>query len=310
MTIEERLDQGEALVLDGAMGTELERRGVPMHHVAWSATAVLTHPEVVRSVHEDYLRAGAEILITNTFATSRHVLEPAGLGDKVQWLNHRAVALAREACDRAAGERPVWIAGSISSFVAGADVRQTPPPHEAKASYCEQCELLAEAGVDLLVLEMLRDTEQSVIAIEAAEQTGLLVWAGFTCKLAEDGTTVVLRGRDVETPFAEALEPVLAAGGSVVAVMHTDMDVVEPALRIVFDRWSGPVAAYPHSGDFVMPNWRFVDIISPDDFAAAAQGWIQMGVQVVGGCCGIGPEHIERLSARLPKQSSTDQSPS
>jgi S-methylmethionine-dependent homocysteine/selenocysteine methylase len=114
-TLQEMLERREILILDGAIGTELESRGVPMHGVAWSAAAIETHPDVVRQVHEDYIRAGADIIIANTFATSRAVLERAGMGGRVRDLNVRAVALAKEARDVASGGRDVYIAGSIST---------------------------------------------------------------------------------------------------------------------------------------------------------------------------------------------------
>src|SRR5918999_908911 len=102
--LQQRLDGEEVVILDGAMGTELERRGVPMDAVAWDAAALLTHPDTVREVHEDYIRAGAEVIITNTFATARHVLEPAGMGERFRELNPRAVTLAQEARENAADE--------------------------------------------------------------------------------------------------------------------------------------------------------------------------------------------------------------
>ncbi|HEX5692919.1 MAG TPA: homocysteine S-methyltransferase family protein, partial [Roseiflexaceae bacterium] len=80
--LQARLDAGQVIMLDGATGTELQRRGVPMHGFAWSAAALDTHPDIVRAVHEDYIRAGADVIITNTFSTARHVLETAGLGDR------------------------------------------------------------------------------------------------------------------------------------------------------------------------------------------------------------------------------------
>jgi S-methylmethionine-dependent homocysteine/selenocysteine methylase len=105
--VQGRLDAGEVVILDGAMGTELERRGVPMDDVAWDAAALATHPDLVREVHEDYIEAGAEVIITNTFATARHVLEPAGMGGQFRALNMRAVTLAKEAReDVADGQSP------------------------------------------------------------------------------------------------------------------------------------------------------------------------------------------------------------
>ncbi len=295
--LDERLRGGPVILLDGAMGTELQRRGVPMHRVAWSAAALATHPDAVRQVHLDYIAAGAEMITTNTFGTARHVLEPAGLGDEVPALNRRAVALAREARDQAADDRPVWVAGSISSFIAEADIKNTPTPEAARRSYAEQAELLAEAGVDLLLLEMMRDIDYSRIAVECALATGLPVWIGFTCKLRADGA-VVLRGRDRERPLAEAVGPVTEPGGALLAVMHSEIEVVAPALEVLARAWSGPVGAYPHSGDFAMPNWLFDDIVSPEPFAETAAGWANR-IAVLGGCCGIGPDHIRALARKL-----------
>src|ERR687895_2165955 len=95
--VQERLDGGEIVILDGAMGTELQRRGVPMDDVAWDAAALATHPDLVREVHEDYIEAGADVIITNTFATARHVLGPAGMGGEFPALNNRAVTPAKKA---------------------------------------------------------------------------------------------------------------------------------------------------------------------------------------------------------------------
>jgi S-methylmethionine-dependent homocysteine/selenocysteine methylase len=225
------------------------------------------------------------------------VLERAGLGNEVATLNRRAVALAREARESAAGDRPVWVAGSISSFIAEADVKNTPTPEAARRSYAEQAELLAEAGVDLLLLEMMRDIDYSRIAVDCALATGLPVWIGFTCKVNAEGE-VVLRGRDRERPLAEAIGPVTEPGGAVVAIMHSELEVVAPALDVLARHWSGPLAAYPHSGDFVMPNWLFEDIVSPEPFAETAAGWADR-VAVIGGCCGIGPDHIRALALKL-----------
>ncbi len=147
-----------------------------MHGFAWSAAALDTHPETVRAVHEDYIRAGADVIIANTFSTARHVLEPAGLGDRVRALNRRAVALAQEARENAAAGRPVAVAGSISSF----RTRVT-PTGRLEGSFQEQAELLAEAGVDLIALEMMGNFEQAAPAIRAAASTGLPVWVGFSC---------------------------------------------------------------------------------------------------------------------------------
>lgn len=300
--LERRISGGDVVLLDGATGTELEKRGVPMDGVAWCAAALVTHPEVVRGVHEDYVRAGAEVIIANTFPAARHVLEPAGLGERVVELNELAVGLAAEARENAA-EGPVYVAGSISTFSPHHDNSREPAEKEARANYAEQAEALAGAGVDLLALEMMRDVEQATYAVEAAVATGLPVWVGFSCKRDADGTVVLWDG---EATLAGALETVPLGGVSVVSIMHTLVEDTPAALDEVVGRWEGAVGAYPHSGRFVMPNWQFEGMISPEDFAAEAEGWLKKGARAVGGCCGIGPEHIrvskERLPARAPSE--------
>jgi homocysteine S-methyltransferase len=308
--LEDRLAAGEVIVMDGAMGTELQRRGVPMDKVAWSAAAIASHPDTIREVHEDYVRAGASVLIANTFACARHVLAQAKLGERVGELNRRAVELAKEARARAAGERDVLIAGSISSFVAENANDKQVMPDVAMASYKEQAELFADAGADLIVLEMMQDVAYTAYALDAASATGLPVWVGFSCRLAGDGTNVLMYRKDVTAPFADAVDKVMSLGGAVAGIMHSDIDVIAPALEVLRGHWAGPIAVYPHSGRFIMPEWQFANVISPEDFAAKALTWVDSGAQIVGGCCGIGPDHIrvlaERLLERLSPQSTSD----
>ena len=296
MTLEQRIEDGEVVVLDGATGTELEKRGVPMDEAAWCAAALATHPDIVRNVHEDYIRAGADVVITNTFPAAKHVLEEAGLGGRFRELNARAVGLAREARENVA-ENEVCIAGSISTFPARLDHGYDPGEQTARTNYREQAEVLAESGVDLLVLEMMRDLEQASYAVEAARKTGLPVWIGFSCKRLGDGTVVLWDGHNM---LAEAVDELAPQGSSLVCVMHTLVEDTVPALRDVAGHWDGPVGAYPHSGKFIMPNWQFIDMISPEDFAEEALRWVELGAQVVGGCCGISPEHIRVLKGSLP----------
>ena len=296
--LRQRLDRGEVIVLDGAMGTELERRGVPMDDAAWSAAALITHPDTVREVHEDYIRAGADAIITNTFATARHVLEPAEMGEQFRELNTRAVTLAKQARENAA-DRPVFIAGSISTFTARYDYSYEPRAEKARANYREQAEVLAESGVDVIALEMMRDLEQTTYALEAAVGTRLPIWVGYSCKTTDEGTVVLWDG---DHTLAEALEQIPTMGASLVSIMHTLSEDTPAALREVTSRWSGPLGAYPHYGEFVMPNWQFIDTVSPEAFAAEAEQWLELGAQLIGGCCGVTPEHIRLLKERLPER--------
>lgn len=292
-----RLAGGELILLDGATGTELERRGVPMNDDAWSAAAIATHPQTVRAVHEDYIRAGADVVTANSFSTARHQLEPAGLADRFRELNMRAVELARQARQKAA-DRPVVVAGSISSvFFEHEHLR----PIE-EAGFHEQAEILAEAGAELLMLEMMWDDHYSAAAVRAAVRTGLPVWIGFCSRLEDDGSVMAFSEKYRGT-LSSVVEPLLAIGGaSVVNLMHTEAAEVLPALSVLKDRWSGPIGVYAHSGRFVMPHWQFNDVISPDAYLAHAREWVEAGAQLIGGCCGIGPNHIRQLEQGLPRR--------
>jgi S-methylmethionine-dependent homocysteine/selenocysteine methylase len=154
-----RLAAGELVIIDGGMGSQLQAEGVPMDEVAWSARANLQQPGVVQRVHEAYIRAGAEVIIANTFAASRAGLAPAGLGSRVAEANRSAMHAALQA-RRAAATRPVAVAGSMSSFCPIAmDPRALGTPLSSKgaedpcfpslADFREQAALLAEAGADL-----------------------------------------------------------------------------------------------------------------------------------------------------------------
>ncbi|RWX51790.1 Homocysteine S-methyltransferase [Candidatus Electrothrix marina] len=111
--LEEKLQKGHTVLLDGATGTELEHRGVPMNSAAWSVEAVYSHPDVVQDIHEDYIRAGVDVITVNSFSMGRHMFISAGLADDFRQLNRSAVELAIRARDRTA-TAPVAIAGSIA----------------------------------------------------------------------------------------------------------------------------------------------------------------------------------------------------
>ncbi len=288
--LEQRIATGGTVILDGATGTELQRRGVPMHEEAWSAAALLTHPTVVRAVHEDYIHAGARVITANTFGTSRALLERAGLADRTRELNRTAVALARSARERVACDESVAIAGSIHIWHRPDDDRTL------RADLDEQSALLAESGVDLIVLEMMTALDETALAIEASRATGLPVWVGLSVRHAENGEVVLLR--DAE-PLAAAMEAWVSLGAAAFLVMHSLPDVTRPALDILRGRWTGPCGAYAHMGTFTMPDWHWVNMLTPEEYAEHAATWVERGARLIGGCCGLGPEYIDVLARRL-----------
>ena len=283
----DRIANGERILIDGATGTEIERRGVPQLENAWNGGGALSHPEVLRSVHEDYIREGAEIVIANTFATHRHALRDAGVEDRFEALNRRGVELAVEARERT--QTPdVLVAGGLSYWSWAGN---WPSPEGLRADTEEQASIMAAAGADLLMLEMMVDVEHMLVVLDAAQASGLPVWVGFSCKSDPSGAMALLRAG----LLTEALDAIKGKNVPLVSIMHTEVEDIGPCLDVVADRWSGPVGVYAHSAQWVGDACVYDATVSPEDYAVHAKSWLDRGVQVIGGCCGLGVDHIKAL---------------
>ena len=280
-------DTNQPVILDGATGTELQKRGVPMDGKLWNALATASHPEVLTEIHLDYLRAGAQMIISNTFATSRYMLGHAGLTSRFEELNTQAAEIALKA--RELSGQTAWVAGAISTETL---YQEMPPLAEARRGFADQAKILAAAGVDLIILEMMFDVELTAAALEGAAATGLPVWVGFS---VARGADQVLQSNHIHLSLQELFGSLDTALPQAVGIMHSLTADTGPALAELQAYWQGPTYVYPHSGEFKMPEWQFTDIISPQDYAAEAQNWVNAGVVAVGSCCGLGPEHIQAL---------------
>lgn len=280
-------------LIDGGTGTELERLGVTMNSIAWSAEAVLSSPEVLRNVHLSFLDAGAEILIANTFSAAIHNLEAAGLGHKFEAINREAVRIAREVAGSSDGV--CWTAGAISTttFSGPLDYSRLLSGEAAVAQYARQASIQVKAGAEMMILEMMRDIDQTAYALEGSVRAGVPVWVGFTCAVNQEGEVVLL---DTDIPLSRALSEIDLSQASGVGVMHTLVEHTMDSLALLRDAWSGWTFAYPHAGRFEMPNWIFQNATTPDKFAAFGKSLFDSGIDSVGGCCGITPDHIRALS--------------
>ena len=342
--LKRRIDHGEVIILDGAIGTELQTMGVPMHPASWCGPGNYTHAATVRQMHERYIRAGADVITTNTFNTLRPALEASGYGEMVREINTRAVDAALEAIDRAAGDRPVYVAGSISCRTPIRDRRTgtllggtgygygaSISTEELRAYAGEQADILAESGVDFFLMEnMWADNESRAVATEAAKATGLPVWVGFTASVAPDGQTVRMgisedrqytgglgvpmwtsswRTVDHDMTLAEGIGGIAPLEPDVIGVFHAKTDETTAALRVVLDQWPGPVVAYPDAGrEDYLETWQDRSVSneeSAEELARAAAEWVGMGVQVIGTCCGFGVDYIKPLSGSLPARISS-----
>ena len=287
-----------------------------MNSSAWCGVANKTHPDIVRQVHEEYIRAGADVVTANTFSPSRHVLASAGLADETVSINARAVGLAREAVHNVSPERPIAVAGSMSNMRAwipgtvSPDPRFLPTPEEEFNNYQEVAQTLANSGVDLILMEMMTDIDRSSMAISAAVETGLPVWIGNSCTLRDDGSASVWNPHSEEPQrlspdhiksedksYETLIEAMLSFQPQVMGVMHSTIETTNAGLQTLFEHWQGPVMAYPETSSEVKNG--ISDQVEPAIFAEHCHEWVENGVQIIGGCCGTTIEHIRAMVDEL-----------
>jgi homocysteine S-methyltransferase len=303
MNLSEILSKG-VLLADGAMGTMLHGRGIGFDQCFDELN--LTHPALVAEVHREYIAAGAQMILTNTFGSNRYKLAKHGLEDQVDAINRAGVELAKRAA--AASFKEVLIAGDIGPL----GVRIAPfgrvQPDEARAAFAEQVTALVSAGVDLIVIETMSDLYEIQEAIKAAKDVGadgrspLPVVASVT--FTRDGRTVL---GDHPVQVAHTLRDagadvigVNCSGGPAqllrilkqmrAAVIGKDGDKSHPYL------WVKPNAGWPEQ-----VGGRIMYPADPDYFGDYALAFCEAGADIVGGCCGTTPQHIAAMRAALDK---------
>ena len=258
-----RLAGGGRALLDGGVGTEIQRRGGSLQ--AWAAAANAERPELVRSVHADFLAAGADVISANTFGCSEPRLAAWGLAGREEELNRAAVALALEA--RGEAGSGALVAGCLTTVsYRGPDGSEMSPP-EGERALESQARILADAGADLLLVEILASVERANAMLAAAAAAGLPIWAGFSCKRGDDGRLRLLSEPD--EPLADSLRRVDLSSVDAALVMHTRIAEVGPALAALRDAWGGPTGAYPHGGRYARPDWEFDASFTPEALAVA-----------------------------------------
>jgi len=275
-------------LLDGALGTELTRRGCDTRLPLWSARALMDAPDVVRRIHADYAEAGAEVLTANTFRTNTRALARAGLPSQVATLTRVAVGLAREG---AAGRARV--AGSMAPVEDCYSPELVPDDDALRLEHAELAKALAGAGCDLILIETMNTVREAAIAAEAAARTGLPIWVSFTL----GGDDRLLSGETL----AEAIRAIRPLGPQALLVNCIPVAQVSSALRALRDAVDdsrlriGAYANVGHVDDEV--GWTLTAAVSPRDYTAAAREWLALGATLIGGCCGTTPAHIAAVNS-------------
>ena len=296
----DRLSNGETILLDGATGSELENRGVQMDNT-WCGTASL-EKEILKQIHKDYISAGSQIITTNTYASSRMLLESGGVGDRFEEINLSAINAAKNARNET-GREDILIAGSLSHQVAYEDAFETQKDKEKyrlkrtpdyfKKTYDEMALFLGDNECDLILLELMYRPDRMEIIFESAKKTNLPVWAGFSARKGQ--TQSLSLTDDYELPFKDLIKIINNYDLDAVGIMHCDFDVIEDCIKELRDAFDGPIMVYPETAVFKFPHYDLSKAVSPSDFLNEAKKWKNLGAQIIGGCCGTSVEHIKVL---------------
>ncbi len=280
-------------LLDGAMGTELQRRGFDTGLPLWSANPLLDHPEAVLEIHRDYIAAGADIITTDTFRTTRRTFRRAGMPDRSEELTRLAVQLARQAREKFPG-RKVRIAGSVAPLEDCYRPDLVPPEKELLEEHTVHARRLAEAGVDFLLLETMGTVREALAAARAARATGRETFVSFLCNPEGD-----LYGGE---PVAEAVAAVEPLGPAAFAINCVSPGLMERAIEVLKAATQLPFGVYgnvgPPGGEAggSHDGGSMVCDVDAEEYAGFAERWAALGAAFIGGCCGTTPAYIKRLS--------------
>jgi 5-methyltetrahydrofolate--homocysteine methyltransferase len=284
----ERVARGDILISDGAMGTYLQAKGLKPGECMESWC--ISHPEVVKGIHEDYIAAGSDILETNSFGGTSYKLEPYGLAHKVRELNLAAVALAKHA-----GAGKVYVAAAVGPTGCivedeGGDVT----PQDLYNAFKEQVVALEEGGADALCIETMASLTEALQAIKAArDNTKLPVICTFTFDAGARGFRTMMG----VTPERAAREAV-AAGADIVGANCGNgiVNMIEIARQTRTAQPNTPILINANAGMPVLEGEKTVFKETPEFMASKVSDLIKAGAQIIGGCCGTTPDHIAAIA--------------
>jgi len=316
-SLKEKIKQG-LLLLDGAMGTQLIAGNIEAGKC--SDYLNIESPDIVSNIHKAYLQAGSDAVLTNTFGANKIALARHGLAEQVEKINIAGAKIARQsilrplrtAKDEAAGEQK-YVLGDIGPSGDFLKPLGNLEPQNLKDAFVRQAEALLAGGVDGFIIETMTALDEITIAIEAVKSVcgGLPVFASFAFDRA-GGDYRTMMGVDVESAVSKALSLGADAVGFNCGTATLD-EYVELAQKFVsaieaLEKSRGTshesrvtILAEPNAGKPELIDGKAVYKVSPEDFASAMEKIHSLGVNIIGGCCGTTPAHIEAIAKRLKK---------
>jgi S-methylmethionine-dependent homocysteine/selenocysteine methylase len=285
MTFGERLLRQQPILLDGSTGHLLLTRGVELIAPLWSATALLDRQSVsvLRSIHAEYIRAGAELITANTFRTNIRTLRNTDLASRHVELTRSAVGTVRDAIDQTSPDRPVYIAGSVGPAEDCYRPDLVPPDDELYDEHRRQIDVLYTADVDMLLIETINTIREAVSVCSYAVETGLPFAVSFVCK---DDRNLVSG-----EPLEEAVTRVAEYKPAAVMVNCSRPEVMTGQIRVL-SKSGMRIGAYAN----VLATEK-KKMMTPEEYVKYVEQWLtEFSVNLVGGCCGTNPQYIGQLA--------------
>jgi len=287
-TFTDRLLSGEILISDGATGTNLQARGLPpgISPETW----LFERPEAILNLHEEFVAAGSDVILTCSFGGNRFRQQGTPLADRIEEINRTAATLAREAA-RNSG-RSVLVGGSMGPTGHMVEPYGTLKPEEVTEAFAEQASALAEGGVDLLVLETFFALEELEAAIAGVKSATDLP---FVCSFSYDRGTRTMMGIRPAQMASRAAELGASAVGANCGTTLENMEQI--VLELASGSFGLPIWAKPNAGQPVgnPPTYR----ITPEDVGAFAVRLREAGARIIGGCCGTTPDHVRAIARSI-----------
>jgi S-methylmethionine-dependent homocysteine/selenocysteine methylase len=300
--LKELLATGRTIILDSAMGTELQQRGANVKLPLWSAAALFEKPDTVRHIHIDNIDTGADIITTNTFRTQRRTYEKANykyhdtdFAETARHFTTDAVDLAKDAVMIASEEDNVIVAGCIAPLEDSYRPDLTPDTDTLCTEHYEHMKNLADAGVDIFIAETLTTIREISAVLNQLHQFGLDNIISFTPRNDKE----LFSGESI----SEAVSIINKYSPDVLCINCIHPHMVEPVLIYLKTLTDIPLGIYANIGD---PNYKFDPkhkegdpmkrSVTPDEYFKYAQKWKALGARVIGGCCGTNPLYIAKLS--------------
>ncbi len=298
-SIKEKIDSGKVVILDGGIGGELERNGASMDKGLWCGKCSVENPELVLKIHENYIKAGADVVTSNTYALTPISMKQYGYETNIKDWNVKSINIAKKAAKKTGKE--VAIAGSVSTYGSffKLGIKNLIP------GFKEHIKILVDAGADLIILEAMSSQTKIVEAlIECSQKINIPVWLSISCALDLKKNTLMHGYQESISnseanfydKFDEAINNFKKIHNGPILIAHSDIKITNQAVKSLKKFYNGTIGAYPNNGYFEKPNWKYVENLSPKNYLDEAKSWVKNGAQIIGGCCGVGFEEIRAIS--------------